>query len=286
MHAPAPRRAFLRGLIASLALGAAPQASLAGERTPRSPRVTKVTCPLPHLPPAFDGVRLLQVSDLHLEPHTKPEEIERMVRSCKALRPDAILMTGDFVTHTARPAGLLAEILASLEAPLGVYATLGNHDFWCGATKVEQSLKEKKIRVLRNETQPLRRGRATLHLAGLDSRYSAAPQLSSTLRGWKPGQPLVVLMHEPDVVDDLAAARLEALQLSGHTHGGQVRLLGLPPLPGPRRARWGRKYLSGSHRIGSMQLYVNRGIGCVAVPFRVHCPPEITEVTLRMPARV
>ena len=95
----------------------------------------------------------------------------------------------------------------------------------------------------------------------------------------------VVLMHEPDVADELAAAQVEALQLSGHTHGGQLRLMGLKPMAF-RRARWGKKYLAGGYEVGSMQVYVNRGIGCVGVPLRVWCPPEITEITLRSPSVV
>ena len=121
-----------------------------------------------------------------------------------------------------------------------------------------------------------------LHLAGMDSRYVGRPNLHSTLSGWKPNQPLIMMMHEPDVADDLAEAGVEALQLSGHTHGGQLRILGRPP-PNYRRARWGKKYLAGLYDIGSVQLYVNRGIGCVGVPMRIMCPPEITEITLRSP---
>ena len=98
-------------------------------------------------------------------------------------------------------------------------------------------------------------------------------------------EPLVVLLHEPDAADKLAALKLPALQLSGHTHGGQVCFPFFPPiaicLP-----RWGKKYPRGHYRIGTMQLYVNRGIGCIDVPVRFCCPPEVTEITLRSPALV
>ena len=251
-------------------------------RGQRRLRVSHVSVELPYLPPAMDGFRIVQISDLHLEPFTKPQHILDMVAACNALKPDLVAMTGDFVTNNARPAGLLAELLTPLQAPNGVFACLGNHDFWCDAPIVEKALKERHIGVLRNETRVIHTGHGPLRLAGMDSRYTGAPNLRSVLANWQPKQPLVVLMHEPDVVDDLAAAQVEALQLSGHTHGGQLRLLGLPPMAF-RRARWGKNYLAGGYHVGSMQLYVNRGIGCVGVPLRVMCPPEITEITLRSP---
>ena len=230
----------------------------------------------------MDGFRIVQISDLHLEPFTKPRHILEMIDACNALSPDLVAMTGDFVTNTARPAGLLAELLTQLHAPCGVFACLGNHDFWCDPQAVEKALKQRHIDVLRNETRTIHTDHGTLQLAGLDSRYVGQPNLRTALAGWKPQQPLVVLMHEPDVVDDFAAAEVAGLQLSGHTHGGQLRLMGLPPMAF-RRARWGKKYLAGNYEVGSMQLYVNRGIGCVGVPLRLMCPPEITEITLRSP---
>jgi len=245
-------------------------------------KVTRVEVVLPHLPSAMDGFRIAQISDLHLEPFTKPRHIQATVDVCNSLAPDLVAMTGDFVTNHARSAGLLAELLVRLQAPCGVFACLGNHDFWSDHTAVERALKERHVGVLRNETRRIHTGGGTLHLAGMDSRYVSQPRLHSTLSDWKPKQPLVMLMHEPDVADDLAAAGVETLQLSGHTHGGQLRFMGRPP-PNYRRARWGKKYLAGRYNVGPVQLYVNRGIGCVGVPVRIMCPPEITEITLRSP---
>lgn len=244
--------------------------------------VVRLEVRLAGLPAGLDGFRIAQISDLHLEPFTKPRHILDVMAVCAGLAPDLIAMTGDFVTHSAKPAGLLAELLARLRAPCGVFACLGNHDFWCDAAAVERSLRERGIGVLRNETRLLSTDRGDLVLAGLDSRYVGRPRLRSTLARWREDQPLVVLMHEPDVADELAAAGIAGLQLSGHTHGGQLRLLGRPPMA-LRRARWGKQYLSGHYQVGPMQLYVNRGIGCVGVPLRVMCPPEVTEITLRSP---
>ncbi len=245
-------------------------------------KVTRVPVTLPHLPPEMDGFRIVQISDLHLEPFTKPRHIEETIATCNALKPDLVAMTGDFVTNNTRHTGLLAELLSQLHAPCGVFACLGNHDFWCGAPEVEKALSGRGIGVLRNETRSIHTDGGRLQLAGIDSRYIGRPNLRAALAGWKPEEPLVVMMHEPDVADDLATAQIEALQLSGHTHGGQLRLGRLQPMAF-RRARWGKKYLAGTYKVGSVQLYVNRGIGCVGVPLRVMCLPEVTEFTLRSP---
>lgn len=245
-------------------------------------KVARVSFRLPHLPPALDGFRIAQISDLHLEPFTKARHIQETIDACNALGPDLVAMTGDFVTNTARPVGLLAELLAQLKAPYGVFASLGNHDFWCDHEAVTRALTERRVGVLRNETRRIHTDGGVLHLAGMDSRYMGRPNIHATFSNWRPGQPLVMLMHEPDVADELAAAGVTGLQLAGHTHGGQLRLMGLPPMPF-RRARWGQKYLAGRYQTGTVQLYVNRGIGCVGLPLRVMCPPEVTEITLRSP---
>ncbi len=237
---------------------------------------------LPGLAAAMDGFRMVQVSDIHLEPFTTPADVSRVVDLCNSLAPDMVALTGDFVTNHVRPAGELAERLAALRAPAGVFACLGNHDFWSDAPAVERALRHAGVDVLRGESRVLHHGGNELRVAGFDSRYVRRPRWRSGLEGWESGDPLVVLMHEPDVADDLAAAGVAALQLSGHTHGGQLRLPGREPMQF-RRARWGKKYLSGAYRVGPVQLHVNRGIGCVGIPLRFFCPPEITEITLRSP---
>ncbi|MFZ4765254.1 MAG: metallophosphoesterase [Roseimicrobium sp.] len=280
------RRRFVQGLAATATLGASTTGYGAATepRLGKRPRITRMEVRMPHLPPGLDGFRIVQISDLHLEPFTTESDIEQTVAVCQALSPDLVAMTGDFVTHEVRPMGVLAEILAPLKAPHGTFACLGNHDWRCGHDRVVKALQERRIKVLRNETRPIHTKGGVLHLAGTDTRYMGEPSLRQTLARWKPGQPLVFLRHEPDVADAVAAAGVPCLQLSGHTHGGQVRLLGLPPLPLRwRRAAWGRRYMSGLYHVGPVQLYVNRGIGCVWLPLRVWCPPEVTEITLRSP---
>ena len=128
----------------------------------------------------------------------------------------------------------------------------------------------------------VRTRRGDLFVAGLDSFWAGRPSLTDALRDWRPGLPLLLLVHEPDGADKIAPRGIAGLQLSGHTHGGQVCLPGPRPIP-LHVPSWGKKYKHGLHRVGALQLYVNRGIGCVGVPLRIGCPPEVTELTLRSP---
>jgi len=280
MSAPYSRRSILRQLTVLAAVGSASPA-LARERKPKLV-IERVEILVPGLPPAMDGFRIAQLSDLHLEPFTTAEDILHSVQLCNSLKPDMVALTGDFVTHTARPAPQLAELLSLLEAPYGVYASLGNHDFASGAPEVIRALTERKIPVLRNEIRRIRTDNGTLVLGGFDSRYVNEPDVRKTLQDWKQNQPLVLMMHEPDAADTIAAAGVKALQISGHTHGGQLVFRGRAPMS-LRRARYGKKYLAGRYEVGGLQMYVNRGIGCVGVPLRIGCPPEVTELTLRSP---
>lgn len=280
MSALYTRRTLLRQITA---LAAASSASplLARDSKPRLV-IERVEIQVPGLPPAMDGFRIAQLSDLHLEPFTTAEDILRSVEASNSLKPDLVALTGDFVTHTARPAPQVAEILSQLQAPYGVHASLGNHDFASGAPEVIRALTERKIPVLRNEIRRIQTDNGPLILGGFDSMYVSKPDVRKTLQDWKPRQPLVLMMHEPDAADLIAAAGVRALQISGHTHGGQLVFRGKEPMS-LRRARYGKKYLAGHYEVGGLQMYVNRGIGCVGLPLRIGAPPEVTELTLRSP---
>jgi predicted MPP superfamily phosphohydrolase len=244
--------------------------------------VERWTIGLGRLPAAFDGFRIVQLSDLHLQPWTQGAEIAQAVETANRLRPDAIFLTGDFVTQDARPADELRSLLRELRAPAGVFACLGNHDFHGrGVERISRAIREAGIELLRNRSVPLSLGGDRLVVAGLDSRWAGRPRLQSALREFGSDAAVVVLMHEPDFADVAAGDTRVMLQVSGHTHGGQVRLPGIGALITPK---WGRKYVDGWFRVGAMNLYVNRGLGCTGLPIRWLCPPEISEFTLRMGA--
>jgi predicted MPP superfamily phosphohydrolase len=249
---------------------------------------------LPGLSAAFDGMRIAQISDIHMDEFTEPFFLRHVIDRINQIKPDAIFITGDFVTSTmvmdvgttrfARGAAWqCANILNGLECKAR-YASLGNHDINVGAKQVSAALVANGITVLRNACLPIERGGGRIWLAGLDDPLEGNPNpdlaIPASIRN-KPNEPVVLLCHAPDYADHLLtqpAGQAVDLMLSGHSHGGQIRLpllgaLVLPPLA--------RKYVKGWFQLGRMQLHVNRGIGTIGMPFRFDCPPEITSITLR-----
>lgn len=238
------------------------------------------------LPAGLEGVRLAQLSDIHLDEYTEPYFLERVVHRLNALRPDMVLLTGDFITRGAltfvtheHAARRCAEILSTLHCEER-YAVLGNHDVSVSRALVTRCLQERGIPVLRNTFTTISRGHDQMYLCGTADPGTDAPDLDRALPK-AAFYPAILMVHAPDYADVVVRhprGQFVSLMLSGHSHGGQVRapLIGplvLPPL--------GRKYVEGSFVFGPMQLYVNRGIGTVGVPFRLNCPPEITMHTLR-----
>jgi predicted MPP superfamily phosphohydrolase len=241
--------------------------------------VERWTVGLDRLPGAFDGFRIVQLSDLHLHPWTQGDEIARAIEVANSLRPDAVFLTGDFVTHDAEPAEELQTLLRALRAPAGVFACLGNHDFRKrGVERISRAIRGAGHELLRNRSVPLAQRGDRLVVAGLDSRRAGHPRLKEALRGVGRDAVVFLLMHEPDFADAASRESRVIFQASGHTHGGQVRLPGVGALVRPK---WGRKYVDGWFRVGQLDLYVNRGLGCTGLPIRWLCPPEITEFTLR-----
>jgi uncharacterized protein len=274
------------GLLA--AIGAASLSGLLYARRVEPERVVveRVSLTLPHVAPAFDGYRILQVSDVHLDGWMTPERLSGIVELANEHWPDLTVVTGDFVTRssfysTAHLAPLLVGPLAELRAPDGVLAVLGNHDHRAGAKAVRRALRAAGIVELDNRTRTLRRGDGgVLHIAGVDSSYTGQDRLDIVLEGLPDEGCALLLAHEPDFADKSAAAGRFDLQLSGHSHGGQVRLPLLGPLVLPKL---GRRYPAGLYEVGGMRLYTNRGVGVTLSRLRANCPPEITVLTLSSP---
>ena len=245
------------------------------------------------LPAAFDGFQIAQLSDIHFDEFTEPFFLRDVVNRVNAMKPDAVLITGDFVTLSPVSKRIFkdaaehcATILKELECPQR-YAVLGNHDIQVGRTVVAEALANCSIRLLVNEYLPVERAGRRFWLAGLDDPVNGVPKpeiaIPAAIRN-QPGEPIVVMCHAPDFVDNMMrdpAGQTAALMLSGHTHGGQIRLPLIGPLVLPT---WGKKYVEGWFRFGQLQLHVNRGIGTVGVPMRLDCPPEISFLTLRTAA--
>jgi predicted MPP superfamily phosphohydrolase len=237
---------------------------------------------LPGLPAAFEGFRICQLSDIHIGPFMPFEEIRRYVAIANALKPDLIVLTGDFVTFDPSTQEAVVRALSSLRAPFGVYGSLGNHDAW---TLVEDSITrlfaEAGIRILRGASVPIRAGADSLNLIGVDfqsrRQFGPSPGVANLLGDIEDlvarDRVNILLSHNPDTFDRAAELRIE-LSLAGHTHGGQAALEFISPQLAPSRLV--TPYVSGHFQKPGGQLYVNRGIGTIGVPIRLGAPPEIT----------
>jgi predicted MPP superfamily phosphohydrolase len=215
-------------------------------------------------------LRLAVLGDIHFDPIYEDAYLAEVASSLTALEADLIAYTGDFFTGTARRAQDLAALLSSATARLGSYAVLGNHDYLVGRRLVSQALDRVGIRVLRNESVPIP-GEDHVYLTGLDSFFYGQPERQIFSRTPEDSRH-ITLVHEPDAFVELTDPRL-SLQVSGHTHGGQIRApyVGALLLP-----KWGRLFQQGLYRSDGRWLYVNRGIGTLRPHVRYHCRPEIT----------
>ncbi len=274
---PLSRRSFLQTYTAAtFALGPGTAAYSAGwER--RRPILNRTQLPCPHLKESQRGLTILHLSDLHVDDWTPTIALERAAQLAHETQPDIIVLTGDFITSRADKLLPATQALRSLKAPLGIFACLGNHDVWHGSRRIASDLQQLGIRTLINESIRLQAPGGPLWITGLDSAWAGHPNPKSALRHWNPAEPNILLFHEPDAADSLASQNLAAVQLAGHTHGGQVRAPFIGAIETPHL---GHKYILGYHRVGDIHLHVNPGLGTMGVPFRFLCPPELTLHTL------
>jgi hypothetical protein len=189
-----------------------------------------------------------------------------------------IVITGDFVSSLESDEAQIIETeLTRLTAPLGVYGILGNHDWWNDRLVVIAAAQRAGVRMLVNERQTLERAGEQLHLVGLDDYWQGRLNLAAAMDGLPADAPAILFEHEPDYADLAAHDPRFMLQLSGHSHGGQVRLPFVGPVVLPRYAQ---RYPVGLQRAGELWVYTNRGIGVTGIPVRFNCRPEVTLLTL------
>ena len=282
------RRKFLYA--GGLSAAGAAVAGTAGFVESDRPVLTRIDIRLRRLPSEFDGFTIAQLSDFHYEEHFSVVPIRKGVEIVNGLRPDLIVLTGDYVTvpmteyrrantvRFAKNSGPCAALLSALRAPHGVYAVLGNHDGASDPHYVVSALQGHGIPVLVNRSVPFERGRARIWLTGIDDVLEGVPDLGAALGPVPSDEVSILLAHEPDFADQVAFAPVD-LQLAGHSHGGQIWIpgVGAPWLP-----QLARKYPRGLYEIGKLMLYTNLGIGTIRMPVRLNCPPEVTLITLRV----
>jgi predicted MPP superfamily phosphohydrolase len=249
--------------------------------------VQRVEVVLDRLPEVFNGLTIAQLSDLHYHPYFSADVIRHAVNLVMNANPDLVALTGDFVTLSefknvdfgaAKAAVPCAELLAPLQPRLGVFAVLGNHDTYTDPEFVVEAFSSRKIRVLQNEALPLERDGQRIWVAGVNDVLAGLADLDTTLLQVPPGEAVILLAHEPDFADRVARYPVD-LQLSGHSHGGQIRLPFLSPPVLPALAR---KYPQGLRKVGRTALYTNIGLGTIIVPMRILAAPEVTLLTLRI----
>jgi predicted MPP superfamily phosphohydrolase len=268
--------------------GAAGALAIAGDSfllEPNRPRIVHQDFSLSRWPERLNGFTIALLSDFHYDPYCSVHPLHATVPLVNHLHPDLIVLTGDFVSvpllgddaKAAFAAEPCANLLRQMTAPHGLWAVMGNHDFNTDPVYVTRALRSVGIQVLENQSTAIEHDGARFLLAGVNDVLSRTANLTETLRRVPAGEAVVLLAHEPDFADEASKFPID-LQLSGHSHGGQVRIPLLPPLYLPAMAK---KYVMGTYQVGPLPLYTNAGIGTVGVPVRLNCPPEITLITLK-----
>ena len=250
---------------------------------PNRLKVESVTLKPGRLAPAFHGTKLAQISDIHMGGWMNAERLQRVADAALAQQPDMLLLTGDYLIGHVFDANAeqclqsLVDILSPLAKSIPSFAILGNHDYWTNAAAVREMLRLCDIRDLTNTVFTFSRGGESLHLCGVDDIWEGDVRIDHVLEQLPEHGAAILLAHEPDYADTSAKTGRFDLQVSGHSHGGQVVIpfYGAPILP-----YLGQKYPSGLYRVGNMLQYTNRGVGMLDPPVRVNCPPEITIFTL------
>ncbi|WP_438347183.1 metallophosphoesterase [Paenibacillus sp. FA6] len=230
------------------------------------------------LPSAFDGLKVVQFSDVHLGFHFDDKRMKKLVKAISSQSPDIICFTGDIVDRDSESLVGAMSDLSSLHAPLGKYAVLGNHDHWGQPAEVRRMLQECGFTVLQNSHVIVRKQDSMFAIVGLEDQLHGNPDPKKALEGITEGTFSLLLIHEPDYADTAALYPFD-MQLSGHSHGGQVRLPFFGAIITPMGSR---RYIQGLYKLKSsgMQLYVNRGVGVTQLPIRFLCRPELTVFTL------
>ena len=282
MITPLTRR---RGTVATtlgIAIGAGAALAWRGRHvTPYRPRTEHLGIPVPVHHAALAGMRIGFVTDTHMSPFFDQANLRDAVAPLRDEDLDLVLLGGDYASETVRYIDRAMPVLDELAgwARLGMFGVLGNHDEQLGSHKVVEAFAAHGIPLLHNEARAIYFGEGTLWLVGIDDALANHHDPDIAFRDVPPAAASLALWHEPDWAEQ-AAERGAFLQLSGHTHGGQIRLPGKGALALPPG---GRRYDMGRYQVGAMTLYVSRGAGTYRPPLRFRCPPEVTVIQLMPP---
>ena len=278
------RRARISERITSLAASETPLRELAGNLSKvakyaideaNSLSLERVEIHLERLPRRLDGFRIIHLSDIHHSPFTGLDHILRAVKIANRLKPDMFILTGDYVSHEPEYIAPVARAMGKLRSEFGTFACLGNHDHWTDAGLVTRHFRAAGINLLINEGFRFEGRGGAFWLAGVDDHMVGRTDVPAALKGSYPDEMKLLMAHNPIIFRQSVRAEVD-LTLSGHTHGGQVKIRDTD-----RRLIRRRKLSSGLHSRKSSQIYITRGIGTVVLPVRYQCPPEISILELR-----
>ena len=244
--------------------------------------IIRKTVTIPNLPDAFKGFTIGLMSDIHSSVFMNKEDMAEYVSIMNSLHTDLVVVTGDMVNSQTEEVYPFAEAFSNLHAKYGVYGVLGNHDFFTkNVDLVAKEIDGCGVKLLRNDAVKILKGNSYLNLVGVDDigrKTDPNEYLTRALSSVRNDLPKILLCHKPYYFDNARDMNID-LTLSGHTHGGQV-VFGVVDRTPISLAALASKYVAGLYRLGTSQLYVNKGIGSVGVPFRINCPPELTVITL------
>jgi hypothetical protein len=271
------RRYFFLGAAAVAAVGAVPRKAEAAMK-PEDLALELRTFVVPGLHPAHHGLRVAQLSDLHVGPQTGESLVRAAISRVNQHDPDLVVLTGDYLTYAKTGVDLMKAQLGGLKAP--VVAILGNHDYWVNADGARHALEGHGYCVLRNQFESVTLRGEPFSLIGVDDLWTKHADITKSFAG-APKESRLVLAHIPHTADLLAKLKDPMLVLSGHTHGGQIHV---PGLSGALMRTFGQEpYERGRYKVGPVQLYVSRGLGNSGMPIRVDSAPELTIHTLLSP---
>ncbi len=246
---------------------------------PRWLEVKTVDVTLPHLDKAFEGYKIVQLTDIHADRWMTEARIGGIVARVNQLEPDLVALTGDYVTMAAEEYGPNLAAFKHLLAKDGALSVLGNHDHWSDPQILKDILKEAGTPVLDNQVSTIERTGAKLNIAGVGDIWAQQDDLPKVIAQLPQDGAAILLAHEPDFADESSATGRFDLQLSGHSHGGQVHIpfvkRVLPPM--------GKIYPAGRYQVGDMIQYTSRGVGVAGLRVRLNCRPEITLLRLHSP---
>jgi hypothetical protein len=243
--------------------------------------VSTISVILPRLHPVFENYRIVQISDIHMGTWIDRQRLDEVVQSINTLCPDLIVITGDFVTDLSHT--IVADLyscLSKLRSKDGIFAVLGNHDYWSNPKTIRQILEISGVIELPNKVYSIKRGDEFLHIVGVDDYWENKARITDVISEFRVNEASILLAHEPDYAEISSKTNRFDLQLSGHTHGGQINLPKVGPIVLPK---YGRRYPAGLYQIDKMLLYTNRGLGTGHPKIRFNCRPEIALLTLHAP---